>query len=280
MRPEIKLLHKITDWDDAYDNGNNIPQGQNWPGLWAAAAAKFREDIEGQYTATYDLPYGDDPRQRFDLLEPIGTRKGLVVFIHGGFWHKLDKSAFTHLAKGSLDNGYAVAIPSYRLCPNVRISDIKNDIGRAIQTVAERINGPIRLIGHSAGGQLVAMVVTQTSMTDQKVQSRIANVVSVSGLHDLRPLISIKMNAILNIDAVEASLQSPALLMPVDGARITCWVGGAERSEFLRQNDLLANIWKGLGAETASVQQPDRHHFNILDDLAWKDSHLTRTLLG
>jgi arylformamidase len=48
---------------------------------------------------------------------------------------------------------------------------------------------------------------------------------------------------------------------------VTCWVGAGERSEFIRQNALLANIWKGLGAETAVVEEPDKHHFNVLDGL-------------
>ncbi|TIV06749.1 MAG: alpha/beta hydrolase, partial [Mesorhizobium sp.] len=68
-------------------------------------------------------------------------------------------------------------------------------------------------------------------------------------------------------------------LRPVQGTRITCWVGGGERSEFLRQTALLANIWTGLGAATQSVVEPDRHHFNVVDGLADPDHPLTRTLL-
>jgi arylformamidase len=43
-------------------------------------------------------------------------------------------------------------------------------------------------------------------------------------------------------------------------------VGGAERSEFLRQNALLANIWTGLGAETSSAEEPDRTISTSLTD--------------
>ena len=56
-------------------------------------------------------------------------------------------------------------------------------------------------------------------------------------------------------------------------------MGAAERSEFLRQNALLANIWKGLGAETDCVEESDRHHFNILDGLADPHHPLTEALL-
>ena len=88
------------------------------------------------------------------------------------------------------------------------------------------------------------------------------------------------MNAELHIDRPEALAESPALLEPMENARVTCWVGGAERSEFIRQNALLANAWTGLGAATATVVEPDRHHFTIIDGLADPDHALTRTLLA
>jgi hypothetical protein len=87
------------------------------------------------------------------------------------------------------------------------------------------------------------------------------------------------LNETLNIDEHEASAESPALLRPRNGIRITCWAGGGERSEFLRQSALLANIWTGLGAATASVVEPDRHHFSVVDGLVDPAHPLTRTLV-
>lgn len=50
-------------------------------------------------------------------------------------------------------------------------------------------------------------------------------------------------------------------------------------AEFVRQSALLANIWTGLGAATASVVEPDRHPFTIVDGLADRDHPLTAALL-
>jgi hypothetical protein len=88
------------------------------------------------------------------------------------------------------------------------------------------------------------------------------------------------MNEKQRIDIEEAYRESPALLEPLAGSRVTCWVGAAERSEFVRQNALLANIWKGLGAETECVEEPDRHHFDILDGLIDPHHPLTMALLS
>jgi hypothetical protein len=40
------------------------------------------------------------PAERFDLFVPDGKARGLIVFVHGGYWQWMDKSAFSHLAEG------------------------------------------------------------------------------------------------------------------------------------------------------------------------------------
>jgi len=272
------VSHHITDWSEAYSNGAHIPKGERWPDAWVQPSTEFRAGLG--HRALLDQRYGDDTRHMFDLFLPDGEQLGLVVFVHGGFWMRLDKSYWSHLAAGPLAHGYAVAMPSYRLCPDVRISEIALDVGAAITAASRRVTGPIHLTGHSAGGHLVSRMIAAGSPLGGDVAARIGNVVSISGLHDLRPLIKASMNETLRIDAAEALAESPALLEPVTNARVTCWVGGAERAEFRRQNALLANIWLGLGATTEAIEEPDRHHFNILDGLADPDHALVTTLLG
>ena len=80
-------------------------------------------------------------------------------------------------------------------------------------------------------------------------------------------------------DPAEALAESPALLIPREGMRVTCAVGGQERPEFIRQNDLLANVWQGLGADMEALHLPGVHHFDVIDALADPDGVLTRCLL-
>lgn len=273
------FFHQVTDFDDAYANGPNIARGERWPGLWVEPAAEYRNALEADGRARLDQPYGERPRNRFDLFLPECSANGLVVYIHGGFWLRLEKSFWSHLAAGPLAHGYAVAMPSYTLCPDIRIGGIVQEVGAAIETAASLVEGPIRLTGHSAGGHLATRMVTTTSPLSDATRARIANTVSIAGVHDLRPMMRTAMNADLKIDEAEALAESPALLRPLDNARVTCWVGGTERAEFRRQNALLANIWTGLGAETSCFEEPDRHHFDVIDGLADPDHALTRTLL-
>lgn len=273
------LDHRIDDWDDAYANGVNIARGERWPDAWAEPARLFRAGLEAAGRARLGLSYGQASRHRFDLFMPEGQPQGLVVFIHGGFWLKLDHGFLSHLAAGPLAHGHAVAMPSYTLCPDIRISGIVAEVATAIEAAAGLVAGPVRLTGHSAGGHLATRMVCAGSPLSQAVRSRIVNTVSISGVHDLRPLMRTRMNESLGIDIEEARAHSPALLEPMAGVRLACWVGAAERSEFVRQNALLANMWTGLGATTLCVEEPDRHHFDIVDGLADPSHPLTATLL-
>lgn len=266
------------DWSDAYDNTSHIADGPLYPARWARRAAEFRERAGS--SARFDRPYGPQPRQRFDLFLPAGTPRGLVVFVHGGYWRAFDKSIWSHLAEGAVKAGWATALPSYTLAPQARIAAITRGIAQAVAAAASEVDGPIRLAGHSAGGHLVTRLVCADAPLPESLRARICHVVSISGLHDLRPLLKTALNATLRLDPDEARRESPALLEPDGAASVTCWVGGAERPEFLRQTQLLANVWFGCGATIAAHVEPGRHHFDVCDDLVDPRSLLTRTLLG
>ncbi len=257
----------ITDFDDAYANGAHIAGAADYPPRWAAKAEAFRAGRLSEHRAEIDIPYGESPRQMFDLFLPADHAKGLAVFVHGGYWKAFGKSDWSHLAAGALDNGWAVALPGYTLAPQARITEIGREIAAAITALAERIEGPIRLSGHSAGGHLVTRMICEGTSLAPHIPSRIEHVLSISGVHDLRPIRRTAMNEILHIDDAEAMAESPALLAPVVSCPVTCFVGANERPEFVRQTHLLASIWTGLGAEIRSIEAPHKHHFDVIDGL-------------
>lgn len=265
----------IADWDDAYANAPHIPGGADWPARWEADAAAFRAG-----TPPETLPYGPHPRERIDLFLPDGDAHGLVVFVHGGYWRAFDRHIWSHLAAGPLARGWAVAMPGYVLAPEARVSAITRAIARAIAVAAGAVRGPLRLAGHSAGGHLVTRQLCTDSPLAPAAAERIGGVVSISGVHDLRPLLRTAINDDLRLDPADAAAESPALLEPRAGARVHAWVGDLERPEFVRQTTLIANIWTGLGADTAQTIWPGRHHFNVVEDLADPASPLVTAVLG
>ena len=265
------------DWDDAFANGAYIENGTSYPPIWAARAAAFRQEADRAKT---DVFYGEHPREKLDLFFPSAAPHGLVVIVHGGYWLNFDKSSWSDLAEGALGNGWAVAMPSYTLAPEARIENITDQIGRAIARAAEQIAGPIRLAGHSAGGHLVTRMVCDDSPLQSALLERVEGLVSISGLHDLRPLQLTTMNEQLHLTPKSAALESAVLHRPAGRAQVVCWVGGAERPEFLRQSAVLVETWGRAGAKTQLVVDPGKHHFDVIDGLKDPQSDMTRTLLG
>ena len=264
----------MAELDDAYANAAHIPGSADYPPRWGRAAEALREGLIEQGLADLDLAYGDSPRQRFDLFHPGAAAKGLLVFVHGGYWLRFDKSVWSHLAAGALSHGWAVAMPSYDLCPQVGIADITQQIAKAVTAAAIMVTGPIVLAGHSAGGHLVTRML-QPGLLPDTVATRLRHVLSISPVSDLRPLMRTSMNADFKLDDASARAESPALMVERLPVPVTVWVGADERPVFLDQARWLAEAW-GCG----HVVDEGKHHFDVIDALAEADSPMVRRLLG
>jgi len=267
------------DWDDAYANMAHIEGSEQLPDQWSKRALRYRQTLDKGNLDT-DVSYGKAAREVMDIVIPATAPKGLAVFVHGGYWMRLDKSYWTDLAEGARAQGWIVCMPSYTLTPEVTISHITKQIASAINKAAKHFKGPIRLAGHSAGGHLVSRMICQDTGLEKSTLQRIEHTLSISGLHDLRPLMQTKMNDVLQLSETEAQSESPALLRPADNQLFTSWVGGYERPEFIRQSKLIANVWEGLGANTNCVVDGEHHHFSVIEDLKSADSPITNAFVG
>lgn len=267
----------ITDWDDAYANGIYVDGVDEIVACWERDSASYRTNTLAAGRAELNVPYGPHPRQTIDYFHPKDAPKGLVIFVHGGYWLSRDKTLWSHLATGAVDNGWAVAMPGYVLCPEVRIADITQQIATAVDVAAAHIAGPVHISGHSAGGHLAARMGCEDITL--ACADRVDRIVAISGVHDLRPMLKTKMNTEFRMDMAGAISESPALLMPRSGFDLTCWAGVDERPEFIRQNALLANIWTGCGVSTKLVEAASQNHFTVINDMEFSDSDLTTALV-
>lgn len=258
-------------YDEAYQNAKYIPGGEGFPPRWAAAAAAFRDRARMRP----GLRYGAAPAEWFDLFLPEAVPEGLMIFVHGGEWLAFGPRDFSHLAAGAVARGWAVAMPAYTLAPAARISAMARQIAAALAAAAAEVAGPVVLTGHSAGGHLAARMTSADAMLPGAVAARLARVVPISPLADLRPLRETAMNATLGLDPAEALAESPALLPRRPGLPVHVWVGGQERPAYLDQARRLGNAW----ACPVTIE-PGRHHFDVIDGLERPGSPLLCALLG
>lgn len=245
------------DYDLAYSNGPFIPGGEAFPPRWAREAAAFRASL-GKRAKTA-IPYGPKPRNHLDLFLPEATPKGLLVFIHGGWWVRFDRETWSHLAAGAVARGWASAIPSYTLAPEARIKTMTEEIARAVEAAARLVAGPVVVTGHSAGGQLSARM----ACADVSLSAPLKRVAPISPLADLEPVSLTAMNAELGLDPAEIAGESPARLSMRPGVEAHVWVGAQERPAFLWQARLLSEAWS-----CPWTPETGKHHYDVIDGLA------------
>jgi acetyl esterase/lipase len=258
--------------DDAYANAAHIAGAEEFPPRWEQKAAAFRKKLG--FRAQKSISYGPTAREVYDFFEPEGVSRGTVVFVHGGYWKAFAPSVWSHLAAGVLSRGFAVAMVGYDLCPDVSITQITAQVAAAMTVIAKRTQGAIGLAGHSAGGQLVARM-TDPLVLSGEVRDRFANIVVISPVADLVPLLQTSMNEILQLDEAEARAQSPVNMTPPHGVNVTIWVGADERPVFLEQAEQFSRAW---GARQTVVE--GKHHFDIIDALEDPESDMVKALLG
>ncbi len=113
-----------------------------------------------------DAAFGPDPRQRLDVYAPTDGKAvhPVIVFFYGGSWNSGTKAGYSFVGRALAARGFVVAVPDYRLVPQVRFPAFLEDNAAAVRWVrghVGRLGGdPDRLVlaGHSAGAYEAAML--------------------------------------------------------------------------------------------------------------------------
>lgn len=263
------------DLEFEYNNRARVPDHAAIIAGWRHEAAHFRAAAGGEL----DLAYGDHERHRVDVFRSKDDQGGsLAVFLHGGYWQTFDKSTFSHMALGLEYHGFPMAVPSYRICPEVAVPAIIDDLRRCCLYLWERYGRHLVVAGHSAGGHLAAAMIA----TDWKglggPDRLVIGGLGVSGIYDLRPLLPTSVNHALKLDEPTARCASPLLWATPQGLTFEAWVGANESEEYRRQSRTLVAAWLGGGAQARYHEVPGANHFTVVAQLAQPDSPMTRAL--
>jgi arylformamidase len=270
------------DVERGYNNRNAVPEHPDWFAKYTSLSNATRE----RYQPRLDLRYGPGPLETLDLYVPAGKPRGTLVFVHGGYWRALDKSDHQFVAAPFVEQGYAAAIVNYDLCPVVSIADIAEECRRAVLWIVTE--GPrygatadnVVIAGHSAGGHLVAMMFATDWAARGRAQAPFVGGVTLSGVHDLSPLVRFSFNTDFKLDQRAARSVSPLFAIPATDAPLLIAVGADETSEFLRQSQLLWDAWpRNRRPRSGPMFVAGTHHFSVVAEYANPASALTRATL-
>jgi acetyl esterase/lipase len=144
-----------------------------------------------------DLAFGTDKRQRLDLYRPVASgpqgRLPIILFLYGGSWSSGEKGGYGFAGRALAARGFLVAVPDYRLVPQVRYPAFLEDNAAAVRWVvanATRFGGdPSRvvLVGHSAGAYNAAMLALDPRWLGAERRA-IRGWVGLAGPYDFLPL--------------------------------------------------------------------------------------------
>lgn len=267
------------DLEAEYNNSRRVPEFPAIEARWQSASDAYRARVD---PGGLDRPYGDGKRERYDLYPAAaGAGAPLVVYLHGGYWQSGDRTLYAWVGEALVAAGCRVAIPSYPLCPEVSVMEIVAAVRRFLAALWRETQTRPVLVGHSAGGHLVAaMLATDWATVPGATRDLVRAGVAVSGLFELEPLVPTSINAALGLDEASAHEASPRWWRPPRGRELVAVVGGQESDEFRRQSREFVGAWAAGGVHAHSFEVAGANHFTVIEELAVYGSMLQTAVLG
>lgn len=261
--------------DYQYNTRLQVPDYADYFDRWEKQSRQTSE----HNTVLRDIPFGDHPKERLDIFPSNIHHSKTLVFIHGGYWHLLDKSIFHFLAEHFLKYNITTVFVNYPLAPQSSIDEIVSSCRRALRWIHDNIKfyngdpGELYLMGHSAGGHLTSMLL----VGEETKFVRAA--ISLSGIFRLEPVMLSYLNHSIGMDRENAMKNSPVFLSPANDCSLLLVTGTDESDEFKDQSEELYQCWKSKSGNTELLMVPQKNHYSILDAVIEKDSVLRAAII-
>ncbi len=154
------------------------------------------------YTVQNGIAYGDAPRQRLDLYQPLARtapppgKRPLVVFFYGGTWTTGERAQYRFVGEALAAHGAVVAVADYRLSGEVQYPAFVRDSALAVKWGLDHAAAvgadpaQIYVMGHSSGAYNAAMVALDARWLGELGASprQLAGWIGLAGPYDFLPI--------------------------------------------------------------------------------------------
>ncbi|MDY6922994.1 MAG: alpha/beta hydrolase [Pseudomonadota bacterium] len=219
------------------------------------------------------VAYGDDPRQRMDILAPTRTPDRpwpVLVFFYGGGWDSGERVQYRWAAHALAARGFVVAMPDYRIVPTVRfpafIEDAAAATARTGQLARQYGGDPARLgvVGHSAGAHLAMMIaLDRRYMAAVGAPDLIRAAAGLAGPYDFLPLdVASSINAFGR--APDPTLTQPVTFVRPDAPPL--WLGHGTDDQVVHAEDttILCQRMTEVGGRCEAKLYPGLNHADLI----------------
>ena len=156
-------------------------------------ATDRRAGIEAQRDIVFDEAHG----LKLDVYRPVGVvHAPIVVFFYGGSWVRGERAWYRFVGTALASHGVVAVIPDYRKYPQVKMDGFMQDAARAIAWTYEHATelggtpNDLFVMGHSAGGQIGALLATDPSwLAPYDLRpNELAGFIGLAGCYDFMPI--------------------------------------------------------------------------------------------
>jgi acetyl esterase/lipase len=225
--------------------------------------------------------YGAHPRQRLDIYRPRRTGRGgaaaegplpIILFLYGGSWQSGAREGYGFAARALAARGFVVAVPDYRLVPEIRFPAFLEDGAAALRWVsanAGRLGGdPARvvLVGHSAGAYNAAMLALDPRWLGEDRRA-VRGLVGLAGPYDFLPLDGPVTIAAFG-GAADPRETQPINFASAGDPPALLLHGAKDRTVYPRNSERLGERLREAGVEARVKLYPEIGHVGIVTALA------------
>lgn len=226
------------------------------------------------YARHVDVAYGAHARQKMDIYVPDGLTASapVVVFFYGGSWQSGDKADYKFVAQRLTTEGFVVAVPDYRLYPDVVFPAFLQDGAAAINWVHKNIGEykgdaqRLFVMGHSAGAYNAAMLTLNREYLRAVGGNAdwIRGMVGLSGPYDFDPLKTPDVKKIFE-NTADIETTKPIRYARADAPPILLLHGTPDEKVLPKNSRNLAAALHALGAPVTLKEYDVGHVWMILE---------------